>query len=480
MKPIGHWYVRKERRGLVCLVIENRHAVDKLKRLENVTAHADVETNEREQPIAFADIFPIAVSNHKRGESPERKFVLAVRSTPRSNGHVPRSEKPALHRTQPGSSETDGDRFLSPSRHRTSPGHFDLLPESDAERVGRSTSPQPRRKIRARSRHLREQATSRLILDVIPHEEADELFRSAQGMSWSTVLEAKAEETIDTLMRRWTYLDPMCFSEHDRSSTSSIEPSLPISSHKMPRQSQEGMHLGPARRTPSLRGTSKERGAEALENGGHKIKIDGNRSAKLPGGVQMPTLLAGRTQNTKKRPPPLLPTLKDSENNGAAELKDTGRTPSGQELQSPKEPSIPAPPYLPSHSGQCPSCHAASPKASESHADTEALQRANAKALDEEARNDASALTDRALQLFEKKILEIMKQPPFQPDAQDAQLRDLHQQPITSNQAEADPVILKDCLKRKFLFSIQACGSWQVSPSRTEQYGSLANSFIDA
>lgn len=249
MKPVGQWYVRRERRGLVCLVIDNRHAVEKLKHFEDQTSKRNLDSIENEQPLVFADILPLSPSNRKRGQSPERKFTFAFNShRPRDDDDSRQYQELDISNAQAGPNTPNGDNFLLPSSLREHSGHPDLSVDSDAESICRSTSPQSTRNSGARTRPTKEQATSRLILDVIPHEEADETFKSTQNLSRYTILEAKAEETIDTLMRQWTYVSPKYFSEDNRSSVLSTEPSLPLFRDKISRHSHEEKVLGPTER----------------------------------------------------------------------------------------------------------------------------------------------------------------------------------------------------------------------------------------
>lgn len=75
---------------------------------------------------------------------------------------------------------------------------------------------------------------------------------------------------------------------------------------------------------------------------------------------------------------------------------------------------------------------------------------------------------DDALRIFENRILENIKlsslqQATLETDScQGTEQRDHRQHPTIIGQ-ETDPVILKDCLGRKFVFPIQTCRSWQFS-----------------
>ena len=224
MKSIGHWYVRKERRGLVYLVIDNRHAVDNLKQLEQQKGQENIELLENEQPITFADVFPLSTARRKRGQSPERKFAVAfVNPSRRIDDDSQVSQEPEINFLKASPNTPHGDGFLLPSRSREDGGPSRSSTDSDVESISRSISSQSAPKSKTERRATEEQATSRLILDIIPHEIFDKTLKPAQKMSTLTLLEAKAEETIDFLMRHWTYVDPEYFSEDERSSIASTE-----------------------------------------------------------------------------------------------------------------------------------------------------------------------------------------------------------------------------------------------------------------
>lgn len=457
-------------------MIDNRHAVERLKHLEDQTIQTDLDSIENEQPLAFADIFPLSASNHKRGQSPERKFVVAFRNpTGRKNGEDRRSQEPDIEVTQEDPSTPQNDVRSSP---RDNQNHLHLSIDSDAQSFGRSTSSHTTRMPRAGTRPTKEQATYRLILDVIPHEQADETFKSAQNMSGSTILEAKAEETIDKLMRNWTYVDPKYFSEDDGLSTSSIEPSLSSLRHKTPKRSPRERRFGPADLPSGLLGNSIERGSQPLESKGAAKELERSQSVSLEEGTRTPSsLAAGQNRDAKRRPSSLLPTYKYLESSRGAKDKSTRRTPSDENLENPKEPSTPAPPYLSSPSGSCSSCCTVAPSASISCADRHLCPLTSARAGGKEMGNEASASIDSALRLFESRMLEVLKDRSLQHGAPDRQLHHVPERQENDQQSllveqQAEPVILKDCLGRKFLFPFQTCRSWQVSSRKVGSIGS--------
>lgn len=450
---------------------DNRHAIERLKHLENQTSQTDLNSVENEQPLAFADIFPLSATTHKRGQSPERKFVVSFR--PRSDGDHQRSQESDVYNVQASPRNANGDRILPLSSPSENQSHSNL--HSDTESIDLSNSSHSTRKSRARARKPKEPATSRLILDVIPHEKADEAFKSAQNMSRSMLLEAKAEETIDTLMRRWTYVDPKYFSEDDRSSISSAEPSLPYLRGKTLQRSHEEKDLGPAERFSSPRKNSRRRRSDVnlgnidpTTNGLHdsqsvSFEEDPNVSSSLP---------TGQCPNAKKRPSPLLPTYKNLESNRRGKTGSLPRTPEDPEFHSLKDPSTPAPPYLSSHSGQCSSCHAVSPSPSTRHENTPECHPTELRARYAEVGNGSSPSMESAFKLLESKIVGATKQPFLQHQRENSQ-----QSAIIEPAAE--PVILKDCLGRKFLFPIQKCRSWQVSLPNEKSYRIKADLVIE-
>lgn len=469
VKPIGHWYVRKERRGLVRRVIDNRHALERLKQFEDQTPQADLDLVEEEQPLTFADIFPLSTSNHKRGQSPERKFVVAFGNpVPRSNGTSRRSQEPEIPNTQAGPSTTHGDMLFVPSSAPEDCCRIDLSTDSDAESIGRSFSSRSTRESMARARPMKEQATSRLLLDIIPHEKADETFKWAQNMSWSTILEAKAEETIDTLLRHWTYVDPSYFSEDDRSSITSTEPSLPLHRAKTNQHPHEKEKLEPTRRLSGPHDNSRGRRSSISKDGSLTKELVGRRSVSMGEALNTPSpLSAERNRNAKKRPSPLRPTVENLEEGREAKKGSISHMSSDQGVYSPKEPSTPAPPYPSNHSGQCPSCYATPPSVVfTSLTDRHPYLPIDAQAREKITGDETTSSLDSTLKLFENKILEMMKQPSLQHGTLDSQSRRVSEQredcqQLNSVGQEAEPVIMKDCLGRKFLFPIEKCRSWQ-------------------
>ena len=479
MKSIGHWYVRRARRSLACLVIDNRHAVERLRGLEDQTSLSNLDLIESEQPLAFADVFPLSASNHKRGQSPERKFIVAFRHPTRGWDDDSRpSPEPDMDLLQAGPSTPYGDRFLCPitSLENRSPQIF--CTDSDAVSIGEPTRTQSTRKARTRARPADEQTTSRLILDVIPHEEAEETFKSAQNMGRSTLLKAMAEETIDTLMRHWTYVDPEYFSEDDCSSVPSTEPSRPMLRNRNPQHYHEVESTRPAENLSSSHQGSRRKGSEFLENSDPIEQLAHSQCVPLEEGSETSFALpVGRHRNAKKRPIPLSPTPQNVQAGQGAKARSLSPKPSDRALQSPKEPSSPAPPYPSSPRGQCPSCLAVSAGASSSCADNRPCQPPDSPSTVAETGNETSPLIDNAIRLFEAKLLEVIKQPSLQNVPLNAQSRqvneqqEIFEQSVTTEQ-EAEPVILKDCLGRKFLFPFQKCKSWQVSTRRLYCTGS--------
>ena len=89
--------------------------------------------------------------------------------------------------------------------------------------------------------------------------------------------------------------------------------------------------------------------------------------------------------------------------------------------------------------------------------------------MDARARNtkETSSSIDSALRLSENKNREMLE------NLHSHQLHKATEQQDNQHQAlmieqEADPVILRDCLGRKFLFPLEKCRSWQVSSPKVE------------
>ena len=462
VKPIGQWYVRKERRGLVCLVIDNRHGVEKLKQLEEQHRQVDFELIENEQPLAFAEIFPLPSSNHKRGQSPERKFVVAFRS--------PSSQTPDMDLSEAGpSSQNSHNSLISPAHDNDNDREFSM--DSDAEGIGGFPSSRSMRKSRARARATKDRAVSRLILDFIPHEEADKTFKAAQNMNRSALLEAKAEETIDILMRDWTYVDPKYFSEDDCSSVSSIEPTARKEKSR-DFQTRESIDAG-----KTLSGFHEDSGKKKwglLEKSGPAKALDGSQNLPLEEAPKAPSASSpGLERDIKKRPSPLLPSHEDVHGIQAIRATSIPSTTNDQGVSSPREPSTPAPPYPSSQPGQCTSCYSVSAGKSKSSSGKPPYQPAEAGGQENGARSEEISPIDGVIRLFESKLLQSLKNSSGDDNTFDAQSFQVGQEPEnhprqTVHRQEVEPVILKDCLGRKFLFPIQKCRTWQVSSPKAE------------
>ena len=143
MEPIGNWYIHKKRRGLICLVIDNRHAVNRLKHFEDlverVESPSDSSLIENEQPLNLADIFPTSPSHHRRGQSPDRNFVVAFRNhTPQHNRHSRHTQEPVEDSPQVGPSKPNGEILLRLSSPRVDNFHMDSSTASDVESISQS------------------------------------------------------------------------------------------------------------------------------------------------------------------------------------------------------------------------------------------------------------------------------------------------------------------------------------------------------
>ena len=480
MKSIGHWYVRKERRGLAYLVIDNRHAVENLKQLEKQQGQENKEIVENEQPLAFADVFPFSTANRKRGQSPESQFAVAsVKPSHRSNDDSQASQEPEINFLQASPSTSHGDRFLLPSPSREDRSPQNSSTGSDIESIGRSILPQFTPKSKTKRRVIGEQATSRLILNVIPHEIADEVLETAQNMSTFALLEAKAEETIDMLMRHWTYVDPEYFSEDERSSVASTEPSLSLFRNRDHPHIHKGKSPDLAERPFNPNEDSIRAGPNSVDNSGLSEELFESQWVFMEeSGEASSSLPAGYIKPAKKRPGPLSPTSRTTQENRDAKATRLSHEHSNRTVQSPKEPSTPAPPYSSGQPSQCPSCSVASDTESKRHAEKRSWRPTGGGFVDPETDEATSTSIDSAVKLFETRLLEMMKEnslPNIKLDAQSHQATEQKEDPQQSIALEqdAEPVILKDSLGRKFLFPIQKCKSWQVSPPMEVLYQSV-------
>ena len=470
MEPIGDWYIRKKRRRLVCLVIDNRHAVDRLKHFEDLAESpentSDLTLIDDEQPLTLAEIFPVSPSHHRRGKSPDRKFVVALRNhTTQQNRYSRQFQEPDVS-PQIGPSTPNGEKLLRLPSPRDDQGHMDFAIASDVESISQTPSSPWIENSAARGRPKKEPPTSRLILDVIPHEAADEAFKSAQKTRRFTLLEAKAEETIDTLMRSWTYVDAKRFSEHEGSSISSTEASAPASPRRSSLNFHKEINIDADEIPLGLQDNTRKRRSDYLRYNRPKIEHDDNLDEALEDNPKIPYAFPVKSNpNGKKRPDPLLLVPQHVDGDLGVKAKSAPSTPSDQALRSSKEPSTPAPPYPAGHPDQCLSCKTSSPSAPITR--PHAHQQADAEAREMETSNETSTAMNTAFGLFEKRILEMMRNPSFHqsrvndPQQEETEQQEPRQQSIDEDAAE--PVIMKDCLGRKFLFPIHTCRSWQVS-----------------
>ena len=453
VKPIGHWVVRRERRGLVCLVIDNRHIVERLECLEEADLQAASRSLTNERPITFADIFPLPVSltsNRQRDESPERKFVVSFPS------HTARDDV---------CNEDDRDICRPPKQTA-------LSEESD---LGEGSSSQ-----QSSSGRRLEPTTSQLILEVIPHKMADNAIRPMGIIAGSCLLEAKAEEIIDTLMRQWTYVKPEYFLDDDQSSLSSTEalPSFPFNYDKSQVfQESDPVHdeafsqyghsykgLGPLKATSSF-----AQGATTKKSPAVGIRSERTKPA-----------LGSRKAHAKK---------KDGDTISTPPMTDTRSTILEWENSSAGNPSSPAPPYS-SQTFQCPNCHPsrlADPSMNKLPVESESEGGRTARKTSVGGKEDLnlphgameaigllSELLRRPalptagpegwcshLEANLKKKSAKAQVPETNPLAEEAGRQ--KSQAYTIKPGEDDLVTLKDCLGRRFIFPIHTCRSWQVS-----------------
>ena len=201
-------------------------------------------------------------------------------------------------------------------------------------------------------------------------------------------------------------------------------------------------------------------------------------------GEDSSTLLAGHMKSVEKRPSPPSPTSQTTRGNRDARARRLSHERSSRAVQSPKEPSTPAPPYSSDQSSQCPSCSTASNAESKTHAEKRPWRPTGGGIVDAETEEATSTSIDSAVRLFETRLLEMIKGNPLPNIKLEAQSHQVNEQKGKSQQSitleqDAEPVILKDCLGRKFLFPIQKCKSWQVSPPKGTLYQFKADLGID-
>ncbi|KAM0802875.1 hypothetical protein BDR22DRAFT_100137 [Usnea florida] len=335
---------------------------------------------------------------------------------------------------------------------------------SDVESISHTPLSPWIQKSAARERSKMEPPTSRLILDVIPHEAADESFKSAQRTRRFTLLEAMAEETIDTLIRSWTYVDAKRFSEYDSSSILSTEDSAPISPRRTSPNSHEDISIDPDKTSFGQQNDTRKRRSDHQRYNRPKTGFDHNHYEALEDNPKTSSAFPVEpNSNGKKRPDPLVLVPQNVDGDLEAKTKNAAYTPSDQGLRNSKEPSTPAPPYPSGHPDQCLSCKSSSPSAPIFRQDPHRLL--DAEVQEVESSNETITAVNTAFGLFEKRILEMMNDPSLQHSRVNEQLqqetepREPHQE--STDDYEAEPVILRDCLGRRFLFPIKICRSWQ-------------------
>lgn len=429
-------------------MIDNRHTIDRLELLEEQTLESNEKAIEDEQPISFADIFPLSAgSSSKRGESPERKFVVSFKSCA-SRSELGDEEAQDLHRVSSGKSRQDESlRAVASSSEHDSDG-----PD------------------------LPNLATSRLVLDIIPHREADEKLGSAQNVTGSVLLEAKAEETVDTLMRQWTYINPKYFTDDDQSSLSSAEnvSSFPLNPNNYQSSARERCD---ARRKKSSR-LNPCRGRKPYPVKGHRPTREFTKSSSPEYDEEydrVSSLTGERSQDTGKQSNGL-PTTQWATGRHRAPI-DSG-------YQTAQTPTSPAPPYGHVNPLRCPNCPPVTPPgpgmAAIPHDSISADTSKAAKKGWNYSADRAWEVVERLSELLNKTSLhdEIIQNERDQvgdflrskTSASHAPQREYvipsdqqHQQDSANRNLESKPVTLKDCLGRTFVFPIETCKKWHVS-----------------
>lgn len=415
--------------------------MDKLELLENESSQTELASIEEEIPLSFADIFPVASpsnSSSKRGESPERKFVISFRPNACSDD-VERQEDFGDFGPNPSSAMEDYH-----------PNDFRRCRDADSE-----NHPQPN--------------TSQLILDIIPHRKADAAMGMIQYMAGSVLLEAKAEETVDMLMRQWTYLDPKYFSDDDRPSTSSAKASS--SSKSDTKRSKRSVDVRESDSTgrslglePGLRGRKPYTGkTQVSEVSARENKDDKTMSPRR-----------GRRSGLKKGPGELPSARFSKDQLGMGD--DSG-------YQSAQIPSSPAPPYVFGSPSQCPNCDLTpSPSLNAAGSSSQVGDQSSSKVM---GKADPVQM-DRASEVIAM-LTEMLKQSSMQKGPLNAcdneadplagtQTQSKRQQvpapaaeasgqtkrQSTNDMRDAESVTLIDCLGRRFIFPVHTCRIWQV------------------
>ena len=476
-------------------MIDNRHTTEKLRELENQALQPSVDSSTNEQPVSFAEIFPLSTtsaSNRQRDGSPERKFIVSFRPrSPGDNGPgqydlgrskfvsspksiydaqpVKASSSPKNQTYDDGSLYTEDKLFDGPASQQwanpTSISHTARIPTTKA-------------------RSMSEQSTSQLIWDIIPHQKADEALGSAPNVAGSIILEAKAEETVDTLMRHWTYIDPKYFSDDDQSSISSFEASnsFPIYVDNLPRRSEdqcnarieEPFYL---RSPPGGRKSRAKERRSSVQEFNKRLNSELEDKANHP-----PSFLAGPKSEHKRKGNEPLPSQKDQrfdlDEKGKGAQSNLGEPPQKAQI-----PSSPAPPYGYSESIQCPHCCTIAPP---TPGGTRPPGQQPYTWSPSATIPTGSGSTERDLDAIER-LLKLIGHAHLQSESPEAQYRQTEetrrpkpavaeaQHPTAStanlerhSQQQSiiatEPVTLKDCLGRKFIFPIQTCRTWPVSP----------------
>lgn len=262
-------------------------------------------------------------------------------------------------------------------------------------------------------------------------------------------------------MRQWTYIDPKYFSDDDQASTSSTEPSSSVPLQASNDQRPDDKKGTADDRLPGLRPSF--RGQNLKVEGRCSPTQDSTEPRKIGSDEKHSKFSGGQKWNTRKKPSVLLSPQK---------TKDSRPPFNDLECPSVRTPTTPAPPYGFSQPIQCPKCHATpSPE----------LWSPNSS-----GKGDSDP-TGRALEVIER-LSELLRHPSLPAGPLDAQnfangkdaqnksqavdgeqataatveVEQQSQRHSTINAPVTEPITLKDCLGRNFIFPLQACRAWQV------------------
>ena len=396
-------------------------------------------------PTSFADKYPLALdSASDSGNSSNNTVVLSFQS-PKSRSNIGHGN---VHRYNlPKAPLTDA--------------HEDVL--SDA--LSSSTE--------YHGQHPRQPAISHLVLNTIPHRQVDETFNIARNVAGSALFEARAEATVDLLMRQWTYINPGCVFDDDQSSTSSNEEdfgSFPLI-HDI---SQSLPQKGDSVNAPEFKRPSQDRPFDKREQSSPFVPV--NKKSHNP-----PIFDTKSHSNTEPQTNP----PKESGGSPSSQwAKDTRPARDDFEYQKSRTPSSPAPPYV--YAPRCSACHLpVPPTACPNNCGNYPLpsRSPNLDAnIDPDSKDRIVEVVDGLSSLLKHSYFQVGegKQDQAKTNIRNETKARATQRTATEVTEEAnhtpeksaavsqkcEPVILKDLFGRRFIFPFQTCRTWQVGSIR--------------